>query len=243
MLTFMGDGIKDGRRQGRHDLHGGGVPARLRDRQGDAPAQLAVRLRARQEGRRSTSSASRPSRVRKAARAPACSAATTSASRRTRRTPRARSLHRVRDGAGSRSSRPSRRCRRRPRDVRRPGGQEGVPFADRAEDGGRAGASRGRCRRSTRRSRGDLQQRLRRAVRATSPKTRTKKMNDEIDKALADVLDQAWKPQRQTGAARRKRGKRYGARSGGSPRYCSRRRMMSSRSSRRIRSGTRSGCR
>ena len=78
-LQFMMDGIKNGDApKAVVDVHGGGVAARLRGEPGRLHAQLAVRLRRRQEeqGRRRSSRSRRSRRSRAAAR-PASSAATT----------------------------------------------------------------------------------------------------------------------------------------------------------------------
>ena len=106
-LEFMAQGVQERRRaEGRHDLHGGGVAPRLRERQRHVHAQLAVRVRARQgvEDRRPVRHRA-PSRASRAARRPACWAASTSPSRPTRRTRRARPR--------SSTSPPARRSRRR----------------------------------------------------------------------------------------------------------------------------------
>ena len=176
------------RAEGRHDLQGGGVAARIRVRQRDVHAQLAVRLRARQEleDRGQVRHRDLPGLLRPAGR------------RRARRLqPRHLGLleeprglprvHRVRHEAGSAEDHGDRGVPAADdqRDVRRPGGQEGAAVRGRAEDRDRAGASRGRCRRSTRRSREAVYNNVYDALQGkASPDDAAKKMNDEIQKAL-----------------------------------------------------------
>ena len=182
------EGIKDGAApKAVTDLHGGGVAQRIRVRQRRASAQLAVRLLARQEGRRSaTSSTSRRSRsCAGGSRAPACSAATTSASRPTRRTPRALA---------------SSTSRRQPRQQKFFATESSLPAVltrptttpasrrsavrDQLQDRDRAGQAAAGLAGVPADLRGDLQQRLRGAVQGKSPETRRSKMNDQINKAL-----------------------------------------------------------
>ena len=78
VLDFMVKGIKDGAApKRRHDLHGGAVAPLLGVRPGDVHAQLAVRLRARQQGVRDQGQVQDHRRcpASTASPAPACSAA------------------------------------------------------------------------------------------------------------------------------------------------------------------------